>query len=337
MRALLLAATILIASAASAMPLGEYVAALERVHGFMSSNQLALAKRDAAALAKVEVEWPGGRFHADTSLLGEIARAPRADRPLLARLETTIAELRRTATSEGSRANDKLLQQLAEQQKVAELLPGGDIRTKVNVEAPLLDRIAQSIIESFRWLGEKISQFLKWLFGLFPRRGAQPEPTSGMQWIVTAVTIAIALAIALLAFTVVRRARRREDAAVATSEPIGSARDEDPLSRGATEWERYAAQLAAAGRYREAIRAWYHAVLVTCYSAGVLHFRKGRTNWEYIATLGPSVPWRAELIELTRRFELEWYGHSQSTADALDDCSARARNILEQLRQRGAA
>ncbi|HYO76796.1 MAG TPA: hypothetical protein VE010_10065, partial [Thermoanaerobaculia bacterium] len=118
MRALLLAATILIACAASAMPLGEYVAALERVHGFLSTNQLALAKRDAAALAKVEVEWPGGRFHADHSLLGEIARAPRADRQLLARLETTIAELRRSATTEGSRANDKLLQQLAEQQKV---------------------------------------------------------------------------------------------------------------------------------------------------------------------------------------------------------------------------
>ncbi|HEY0158666.1 MAG TPA: DUF4129 domain-containing protein, partial [Thermoanaerobaculia bacterium] len=159
----------------------------------------------------------------------------------------------------------------------------------------------------------------------------------GAGWAVTAVTIVIALAIALLAFEVARRSKRREKTAVAISEPVGSRRDEDPLSRGATEWERYAAQLAAAGRFREAIRAWYHAVLVTCYSAGVLHFRKGRTNWEYVATVAPSIPWRPELIELTRRFELEWYGHDQSTSDALDDCSGRARHILDALRRRGAA
>jgi hypothetical protein len=124
---------------------------------------------------------------------------------------------------------------------------------------------------------------------------------------------------------------------VGTSVPFGSKRDEDPLSRGAMEWERYAIQLAAAGRFREAIRAWYHAVLVTCYAAGVLHFRKGRTNWEYVATLAPSLPWRPEMIRLTRRFEREWYGSDESTLGALDDCGASARAILESVRERGAA
>ncbi len=155
--------------------------------------------------------------------------------------------------------------------------------------------------------------------------------------IVIGVTVLIAAFIALLAFEVVRRARRRDAEAIASSEPLGSKRDEDPLSRGATEWERFAAQLASAGRFREAIRAWYHAVLVTCYSAGVLNFRKGRTNWEYVATLAPSVEWRPQMIDLTRRFEKEWYGHEQSAPDALDHCSELARNILDALRRRGAA
>jgi hypothetical protein len=80
-------------------------------------------------------------------------------------------------------------------------------------------------------------------------------------------------------------------------------------------------------------------VLVTCYAAGVLHFRKGRTNWEYIASLSPSMPWRPALIRLTQRFEQEWYGSMQSTRDAFDDCSAHARQILEELHasERGAA
>jgi hypothetical protein len=82
-------------------------------------------------------------------------------------------------------------------------------------------------------------------------------------------------------------------------------------------------------------------VLVTCYGTGVLHYRKSRTNWEYIASLPPSIAWRSELIRLTQRFEQEWYGADQSTEDALDDCSTRAKLILDALHrledERGAA
>jgi hypothetical protein len=136
----------------------------------------------------------------------------------------------------------------------------------------------------------------------------------------------------------VRRSRRNEPN-LATSTPLRSSRDDDPLSRGATEWERYAAQLAADGRFREAIRAWYHAVLVTCYAAGILHFRKGRTNWEYIASLAASTEWRPELIRLTQRFEHEWYGAEQSSEEAFEDCSEHARNVLAAVAasERGAA
>jgi hypothetical protein len=124
---------------------------------------------------------------------------------------------------------------------------------------------------------------------------------------------------------------------VLASDPIASKRDEDPLSRGATEWERYAAQLAASGRIREAIRAWYHAVLVTLYAAGILHFRKGRTNWEYVAALSPEIAWRSEFVTLTRRFEEEWYGRERSAIEALEDVSGHAREILDIVRRRAAA
>jgi hypothetical protein len=284
------------------------------------------------------VEWSGGHFFADPSLLDAVAKVGRADRRLLQRLELTIEELRNSGAVAATRPDAKLLQEVTAEQKVEKLTPGGKVQTTLPADAPLMEQIARSIARMFRWLGEIIRDILEWIFDLF--RGSQPEEreaSGGMNAIVIGTTIVIAVAIALLAIAVVRRSRRRETTEVATSEPVGSRRDEDPLSRGATEWERYAAQLAAAARYREAIRAWYHAVLVTCYSAGVLHFRKGRTNWEYVATVAPSVPWRPELIALTRRFELEWYGHDQSTPDALDDCSGRARRILESLRHRGAA
>ena len=80
-------------------------------------------------------------------------------------------------------------------------------------------------------------------------------------------------------------------------------------------------------------------MLVALYGAAILHFRKGRTNWEYVATLPPTLPWRRGFIELTRRFELEWYGLAESTSEALDDCRGQARAILNTVARtsRGAA
>ena len=338
MRRVLLVLMLLLSAAAHAIPVEDYVATLERVHTLVATNQLAGAKAEAATLKNARVEWSGGHFFADSSLLEAIARAGRADRRLLQRIELTIEEIRGSGAVDPARPNPKLLQQVEAEQEVKELTPGGEVKTTIATDAPLMEQIAQSIARMFRWLGDLIEDIIDFILDLFRAgRRAEDEETGGMRWIVTGTTIVIAIAIALLAFEVARRSRRREKMEVATSEPVGSKRDEDPLSRGATEWERYAAQLAAAGRYREAIRAWYHAVLVTCYMAGVLHFRKGRTNWEYVATVPPSVPWRPELIRLTRRFELEWYGHDQSTEEALDDCSERARRILDSLQQRGAA
>ena len=80
-------------------------------------------------------------------------------------------------------------------------------------------------------------------------------------------------------------------------------------------------------------------MLVNCYAAGILHFRKGRTNWEYIASLAPTLPWRAGLTALTRRFEQEWYGADESSAEAHDECRKLAQRIIASLGRelRGAA
>lgn len=322
---------------ATTLTLDQYVAALEQIHALLVANQLAEAKNVANQTKGANVVWSGGRIHADDSLLDDVAKATRADRQLLQRIETLLAELRESGAGKSGAIDPKLLQKVAAEQDVPELAPGGDVPTKIKADVPLLERIANSIADAFKWLGEKFGKFLDWLIDLFPRSDASLSPAAtGIRGIVYVVVAIIVLLIILLAYSVLRRSKSGA-AAVETSEPFGSKQDEDPLSRGATEWERYALQLASAGRFREAIRAWYHAVLVTCYSAGVLHFRKGRTNWEYVSTLAPSLTWRPEMIQLTRTFEREWYGGDESTREALDDCGARARAILSSVRERGAA
>jgi hypothetical protein len=116
----------------------------------------------------------------------------------------------------------------------------------------------------------------------------------------------------------------------ASSEPIRStAADDDPLSRESGKWELYAQELAAAGRRREAIRAWYHAVLVALFRSGRLEPRKGRTNWEHAARLSPELSWRPTFLEITRHFDREWYGRDASSAASLAECAGLARSLLD--------
>jgi Domain of unknown function (DUF4129) len=341
MKRLLAAALLLFTTAAVAdtIPLDAYIASLEEIRALLAAKEIARAQDKARALAAHDVAAPQGTFHADTALLERVASTQRDVLQLQEQLTTTIDELRRASASDTTRADPNLLRRVAEDQRVPELAAGGNV--PVHAETPpLFEQIAQSIGGAFQWIGNKIAKIFEWILDLFPsRRDGLLGATGGMRWIVTALVAVIVLLIVLLAFEVTRRSRAAAKRVVETSEPIGSKRDEDPLSRGANEWERYAAQLAAAGKFREAIRAWYHAVLVTCYAAGVLHYRKSRTNWEYVAALGPSVPWRGEMIRLTQRFEREWYGADQSSQDALDDCAQRARTIIDSIRiaGRGAA
>ena len=325
---------LLLATNAAAMPIADYIAALERIDALLAAKQTDAAKNEALTLKGKEVEWAKGKFKVDASLLATVPTGQRA------RLIATIAELRRTVGLTPTQADRKLLERIAAEQEPPELPKGGVVPTKLNRDVPLLERVAEEIGEMLEWLWKKIKELFEWLGDLLPRRrNAAGQPTPGLHWMVWAVVGAILLIILYLAVDVLRRSRSKGLTPVEASAPIGSKQDEDPLSRGATEWERYANELANAGRYREAIRAWYHAVLVTCYAAGILHVRKGRTNWEYIASLAPSLEWRAGAIELTRRFEQEWYGALHSTHDAYDTCSELAQSVLDALHRemRGAA
>src|SRR5262249_37872426 len=83
---------------------------------------------------------------------------------------------------------------------------------------------------------------------------------------------------------------------------------------------------------REAIRAWYHAVLVTLFRAGTLHYHRGRTNWEYVSRVAPEAAWRPLFADVTRVFDREWYGRDASSAESLHDCMLGARQIVRPVR-----
>ena len=332
---LLLATT---SAVASAMTAAQYADALDHLAALIAENRLADAKAEAAALAGAEVEGPNGTFAVDPSLLAQVAAAKRPDVHLRTRLTTAAAEVRAAGAAAAPATDTAALERLAKAQAANDPTAGGELIPQRLGELSLLSTIAEWIGNAFQWMFDRIADFLDWLQGFWPRMRAPKvgAPMSGLRWIVFAVVALIVLAILALALQVIRRTKPGGGDAALESEPMSSRRDDDPLSRGATEWERYAAQLAAGGRIREAIRAWYHAVLVTLYGAGILHFRKGRTNWEYVAALAPSLAWRGEFVTLTRHFEHQWYGSDRSPHEALEETSRHARAILDSVR-RGAA
>jgi hypothetical protein len=313
------------------MTVREYANSLDRLRGLLGSKQIQQAHVEATAMMGADVD---GGFKVDDTLMRSVIEATSGDIKLMTRLATTAAQLRATTGAGVSAADQKLLRELEKQQTAEALKKGGEIFPNEVVNASIFTRMSEAIGKMFEWIGEKLTDFFDWLKRFWPDiKFPKQRPTAGMRWIVGVVVALIAIVIGVLAFEVIRRSQRRPAEVAIESEPVSSSRDADPLSRGANEWERYAAQLAAAGKLREAIRAWYHAVLVTLYGAGILTFRKGRTNWEYVSALTPALAWRGEFVKLTRRFEHEWYGSANSSPDALSECRGVAREILTQVRR----
>lgn len=254
------------------------------------------------------------------------------------RLEVLRQELsdHRQGPNRAAASDHDLLRSIGEEQRIEVLRAAGGL-PDVDVPAPILrNRFTLWLGDAMQWLGAKLERLVEWLFDQWrsdnERQGLAAKLNARL---VTFMMVLLVLLIAWLAFRWLQGGRAVAPSSTAMSETIASqgAGDDNPLSREGDEWQRYAQQLAAAGRLREAIRAWYHAVLVNLYRGGLLHYRKGRTNWEYVAALHPQLRWRSRFIELTRHFETEWYGRGASSEDSLERCRRNALEILEQLRR----
>ena len=319
-----------------------YVSSLRVARDALAAGRYGDASAAASDLQKVQsvVTANGVEFEPDQTLLRDITESASRSKPDLA----TVAHVTSTIDALGGGAlqsaqppvDAALLARIRESEKVGELTRGGELKelpqTTPTVTEYIRD-IFQSVID---WLADKLEKIFDWFAKLWPKPADEEQSAEflGVPVVVWVVTLIVVAMLMLLAAYVLRRSKQRA-ALVQSEHAASSERDADPLSRESNEWERYAAELAAAGRLREAIRAWYHAVLVTLYRAGILHYRKGVTNWEYIAALSPALAWRPQFVSITRRFDREWYGRHDTTPDVLDACATDARAILDTVRETG--
>ncbi len=259
----------------------------------------------------------------DEWVLAPIARGE----PRRARLHSLVEALA-SAEAPGPAADRALLSALRADLEAGRPKAGGEIAPLDAPGATLREQTLAWVAAAARFVVRQIVRFVRWLWSLFPEEGpSSAEPGRILPAVLVGVAI-IVLGMVLLALLSFRRGAPR---AAAPAGPQRPGPDEDPASRTAAGWEQRARELAAAGRAREAIRAWYHALLMRCAAEGLLHYRRGRTNWEYAHALPPSLPWRGRFADLTSRFEVEWYGRSASTPEALAAFADGSGEILRAL------
>ncbi len=319
--------------------LPEYRDRLRGIRSAIDANDLGAARKTAGELQSLRVGHEGKEFAVDRSVLKPIvdaqdsAAAREAARPL-----RTLTEALDALPSGAASAPDAaLLERLRREEAEKALNPGGAVGGPElhapNVPRSLMEWLQDMAREIWEFVKRVLEKFFKWLLRLLFGAGVAGSGGSGMTWMVMGLMVAILAIIGTIAFVTLKRRRGMPvDAPLGSAPAAAAEKDEDPLSRSSNEWERFAAELMKSGRFREAIRAWYHAVLVTLFRSGLLHYRKDRTNWEYAYALSPEVPWRPGFVEATRTFEQIWYGRRETPSETVDAYAADARGILEKVR-----
>jgi hypothetical protein len=321
-----------------AIDLAQYRARLRGIQEAVDRRDLDAVTSGARDLLKQRVQHDGMVLVPDATVLAPLAEAKTADaaRDAGRRLKSLRDELEAIDGGPPPPAPDgALLEKLRQEEQLRQLSPdrsvGGPGLHGREIPRSWLDRLA----EFGEWCEKLLQRFLRWLGRLFFGAAKANQEMPSTRYLVIGLVALLLGILAIVAFIALRR-RRESPAAVATSKaPAMSAQDADPLSRTANEWERFAAELMKSGRFREAIRAWYHAILVSLFRAGTLHYRKDRTNWEYAYALPSTVTWRSGFMDATRTFEQEWYGRRDTAVDTAERYQESAIRMLDTVRGGG--
>lgn len=110
--------------------------------------------------------------------------------------------------------------------------------------------------------------------------------------------------------------------------------DQDEPDRTLDEWLQLADAHAAAGRFREAVRALYLACLLRFDENDVARFDRGETNWEHLTRIeaSPQLPEGIDFRTTTQKFDRIWYGYQTQGMPDVNHFRAAYQLITEALK-----
>lgn len=172
-----------------------------------------------------------------------------------------------------------------------------------------------------------IDWLLEQLGRLVPDAGGPPVGGGGflVGWVFLAVVAGLAL---YMLFKVMpRRLAKAETETIEVETTITH-------TTSRREWLDRAVEAEAEGRWRDAVRARYRALVAGLIDRNELPAETGATSGEYSATFGVEPPRGPAFGDATGRFEAVWYGGSAATGLDADALRAADEIVLTEERRR---
>lgn len=170
----------------------------------------------------------------------------------------------------------------------------------------------------FARLGEAISKFFDSIFK--PRNAPAGGPPLDIGFptrlFLYAICGLLAALIGVFIFFVVRHVNWQKT----LKRKATALLDEDEPDRSVDEWLGLADALTRQGRYREAVRCLYLAMLLRFDEANVARFVRSQTNWEHLARIQASAnrPPEIDFLQPTQAFDKIWYGQRVRGSEDVD-------------------
>jgi hypothetical protein len=277
------------------LSMDQYVAELERASA--AAADLQKRPENASQLrAGLPTEWavqtPTGIVEVSTARLGQLLQRwkdePDHRQAIAGEIQKDLALMKREAVD----------------------LQGPAAAPPANARATLKEILGRREFRSVAgpsWWDEMKQKFNDWLERLldriFGKLHVSPSVGSAISW--TLIGAAFVIVVWLIARNLLAQSRGMGLHLEAPQRTHQSSR----------EWVHAAIEAAEKGNFREAIHYAYWAAVYRLEEAGVWKLDATRTPREYLRLLKTDVPQRAPMAEITREFEVVWYGDKAASAD----------------------
>ena len=252
---------------------------------------------------------------------------------------------------EGSLLTDDAIDQVGEQ------VMGGNefrsVRRRVLEQLPEVDVDKGFLGSALEWAGERlgdvfsaIGDFFQWLFsGLrSPGGTTRPPPTQnssgsgfgflGITDLLTTLAIVAIIAILIVIIAMVVKSidakKQKRESLLSDLSDVLSDVVTPPGDLAASTYESRAINLAAAGDHRAAIRELLLGSMSWIERAGLIRYRKGLTNRDYLRCVWRRQDKRNAFLTTATQFEYVFFGRRNPTAEMFEQCLASFRGAFRE-------
>ncbi len=230
-----------------------------------------------------------------------------------------------------------------------QVMNGNEFRS---VRRTVLEKLPENDVDkgflggALEWVGQKIGDlfgaiwnFFRWLFSGFGGSGQTPPPatppaTPGeFNWdfglgslanafviVVISVIVLLLVVIAAMIVKSMDARKRHRDGLLSDSDDILSDVTTPPGELAASTYESRAIQFAATGNYRAAIRELLLGSMSWIERAGLIRYRKGLTNRDYLRSVWRREDKREGYLTTASQFEYVYFGRRTPTAEMFEMC-----------------